>query len=349
MGASASFSADFSVETAQPTAAAVFLCLEGGVVARPESDVIDSFIAENGTTKCPAKRSGRPRRHGGPARKAGERYPNGQLKWKAAPPDRGHEMTLQHRAEQVGEANAADPRAGYVLGQMCLLGALTDPKDPDRDRRSQDARRRHDALVRYEAEHHFLWGDPNKLPSHLSAIMAGMRSQPSPTSEGDSDRALIVADRFGKKEAAAMTTPPCGRLTGIDCLRRPVLYQMGLNDPRDQATLRRVADRFLEIEGDRRDRRDASPALIPEPAERFNEISPATLSKLETVRLEGGQAPVGTAELTFKATEPRRRRSREPLPSTFIRERDGPSRAAVNKSVADLKALMAGRPMGSAD
>jgi hypothetical protein len=335
LSASASFDADFSVATAQPNAAAVFLRLEDGVPARPDSDAIDSFIAENGITKCPAKRSGRPRRHGGPARKAGERYPNGQLKWRAAPPDKGHEMTLAHRADQVGEANAADPMAGYVLGQLFLLGALTDPKDPDRDRASQDARRRHDTLVGYAAKHHFIWGDPEKVPSHLGNLMAGMRAPPSPTAEeSNEERTLKIADSFGRLEAAAMTTPPCGRLLGIDVLRRATLYGMPITDPRDQATLRRVADRFLEIEGDRRDRRDASPALIPETADRFKEISANSKPPLEGIRID---------------SEPRRRRSREPLPSNFSRERDGPSRAAVNKSVADLRALMAGRPMGSAD
>ena len=53
----------------------------------------------------------------GRPKKSGQRYPSGDLRQLV---DKGHELTLAHRAALVGAANARDYRAGFPLGILYL-------------------------------------------------------------------------------------------------------------------------------------------------------------------------------------------------------------------------------------
>lgn len=260
----------------------------------------------------------------GRPRKPGERKPSGRLR---NTNDTGNPMALLRRAELVEPATAArlrqeiddgdldpadlaiwlprslDAKAGHVLGRMELAGRLTDPGliNGGDDGREQ-SRRRYEALIKFAGEHFALWG-PGTAPSHLRNLVTGMGVS-SPDSRDD-NRLEVLQRRHFQKEADAMTTPPAGRLLGIDVLRRAALYEMPIDDPRDQETLRRVADRIGAAKRQ----------------ERFHEGHP---------ELEGVETTPATAQ-------PRRRRG---LPVEFHAgqvERTPEERATLAAAVATLK------------
>lgn len=269
----------------------------------------------------------------GRPRKPGERKPCGRLR---NTNDTGNPMALLRRAELVepglaarvrqaidaGDLDPADAafrlslaheaNAGHVLGRMELAGSLTDPElDGSEDGREQ-SRQRYEALVKFAAEHFALWGS-GTAPSHLRNLVTGMGTS-SPDSRDD-NRLEVLQRRHFQKEAAAMTTPPAGRLLGIDVLRRSALYEMPIDDLRDQETLRRVADRIGAAKRQ----------------ERFHEGHPELDPKVET-------APVGA--------QPRRHRG---LPVEFHAgqvERAPEERATISAAVAKLKRT---RVAGQAD
>jgi len=197
-----------------------------------------------------------------------------------------------------------DAKAGHVLGRMDLAGLLVDPDhDPNSDDGREQSRRRYEALIKFAGEHFALWG-PGTAPSHLRNLVTGMGVS-SPDSRDD-NRLEVLQRRHFQKEADAMTTPPAGRLLGIDVLRRAALYEMPIEDRRDQETLRRVADRIGAAKRQ----------------ERFHEGHP---------ELEAG------VETTPVAAQPRRRRG---LPVEFSPgqvERTPEERAAIAAAVAKLK------------
>jgi hypothetical protein len=266
-------------------------------MADRDSSAIDRFIAERGVTPCPVGRGTRraqpmpasppPQRRGYQARRLGSRFSNGHIKpldnirWQA---DRGHEMTMLHRAEGVdpkgadkmreaierrrnadlpmptsgplrierveaqqqvvrsAEASrrAGDPKSTYVIGRLFLAGLLTDPDDADR------AICRHNTAFEFALMHFRLFG-PATAPSHLRNAIAGMGMPPSPN--GGDDGLAKLAARYGRWCAAAMTTPPRGRILAHQVLERAALYEMAPDNPADEATLRRVLDALARVRG----------------------------------------------------------------------------------------------------
>lgn len=300
--------------TAGRNAAAVLFCAGEALpkrVSADDRDTIARYIAEKGTTLCPPNRGApraaaephRPQRNTNRARKPGERYANGHRK-----PDPVDEMT---------DLDPPPPaEAGYVTGQLWLAGDLTDPIDIRFEsagayrRAAEDARRRHDAATDYATMHYRLWGS-GTAPSHLRNMLAGMHVPPA-TDTNDAAGLAVLTAKWRRWETAAMTTPPCGRLLGIDVLRRAALYEMAPDNPADMATLRRVLDRLVELKSGRI-RRAVDESIEPTPTESTIEIA-----------------------VESEANVARRRRLDRYQPN-FTRKGDGPAAPLLARAVARFK------------
>lgn len=228
-------------------------------------------------------------------------------------------MLLLRRAEQVGSAFAEDPKAGHVFGRMDLAGLLVDPRlDPRSDDGREQSRRRYEAGLKYAAEHLVLFGT-GTAPSHLRNLITGMGMQSQDSR--DDNRLVVLTARHNQKYADAMTTPPAGRLLGHHVLERCVLQETGVENPRDQETLRRVLDRIGAAKRQ----------------ERFHEGHP---------ELERGVETTLNCKPIESHARPRRQRG---LPVEFHTgqvERSDAEKAAIAAAVAKLMAMPA---QGGAD
>ncbi len=131
------------------------------------------------------------KRHGGPARKDGARYPGGKLK-QSFTVDQGHDATLDRRACMVGTARARDARAGYPLGVLLLTDWIT-----------QD---QHDAGLRYAAEHAIVFGT-GSVQSHLASVIDGIKRSAADDNRPASKFVMDTAERYGRKVAAVRNLP----------------------------------------------------------------------------------------------------------------------------------------------
>jgi len=204
---------------ARPLAAAVFLCPPGGGAVSK-------------------------RRHGGPPRKDGPRKADGRLKYEPGI-DQGHDATLERRACLVGSADARDPRAGYPLGVLLLRGLLADP-DMAGDAAKDQARERHDAGLRYAADHAIVFG-PRTPKSHLAAIIDGIRHRAASDGRPESKIALDAGERYGRKVAAVRLLPPPSNPFPHHVLDRIAIEEkFSLTQP-DLEALRRALDALIDI------------------------------------------------------------------------------------------------------
>jgi hypothetical protein len=205
-----------------------------------------------------------------------------------------------------------DAKAGHVFGRMELADLLIDPQlrpepnEPRSDEADEQSRRRYEAGRRYATEHLTIYGT-GTAPSHLRNLITGMGVQ---SQDGRDDTRLeAVTQRLNRKYADAMTTPPAGRLLGQHVLHRAVLQETALDDPRDQATLRRVLDRIGAAKRQ----------------ERFHEGHP--------------ELEAGFESTPQTAAKPRRQRG---LPVEFYAgqvERTAEERSAIAASVAKLRRI----------
>lgn len=110
----------------------------------------------------------------GRPRKDGQRKPGGQLRY-ANSIDRGHDLTLAHRAAIIAGANPKDQRAGYPLGVLRLRGEIDDAE--------------HQAGLIYAGLHAVVYGGSKTPRSHLASIVASICAPLSDV--GDDDRDTI--------------------------------------------------------------------------------------------------------------------------------------------------------------
>jgi hypothetical protein len=235
-------------------------------------------------------------------------------------------LTLNHRAELVGERHAHDPRAGYCVGRLFLAGALTAPHDTSVQgataRAIEEAERRHDVAVEFAALRFRIYGT-GAAPSHLGNLIAGMRQAPT-TGEGDDKGLAALTAKYHRWCGAAMITPPCGRILAHQVLERAAVYEMPPDNPRDEATLRRVLD-VLIAEKDAR--RKAAPTTPP--------------TDLSAIRTVAAAIDGVFVQIAPNAKKPRRRR--EPIPAVFSRS-DGPDQATLSRAMLRFRAgLVEGR------
>lgn len=147
------------------------------------------------------------RRHGGKPRKAGERYPGGQLVYERDRELEPLDMTLAKRAAIVGKAHEHDPRASHTLGQALLNHLLEDAWDEftSAEKREQLAQRRYDAILDFAGLHHRVFG-LNSAKSILKNAAAGALSSVSPSGSGDN---LADAVRLGRQiKLVRLIVPP---------------------------------------------------------------------------------------------------------------------------------------------
>jgi hypothetical protein len=129
----------------------------------------------------------------GRPRKPGARQPNGRLRWEPKI-DRGHELTLLHRAELIRGADPKDQRSSYPLGIHALRGDLADPGIPF-DEAAEQTDLRLQAGLTFAGLHAVVWnglpGRPNPFPrSHLAFAIAGACAELCDLD--DDDRATIL-------------------------------------------------------------------------------------------------------------------------------------------------------------
>jgi hypothetical protein len=146
------------------------------------------------------------RRRGGPKRKDGPRKPSGRLRHVPSV-DPGHDETLAKRADLVGDARCRDPRAGYPLGVLLLRGLLSDPA-LDGEAAADQARQRHDAGLRYAADHELTYGSGGRAKSHLAGIIDGIRRQAAAADQPESKAIRDAHTRLGRKIALVRLLPP---------------------------------------------------------------------------------------------------------------------------------------------
>ena len=179
------------------------------------------------------------RRRGGPRRKSAARHKNGRLKY-APSTDHGHELTQLRRGQLAG-ADALDQHAGYPLGVLFLRGdrgrpdgGLGDPWGGPKEARQQNAER-HDAGLRFAADHAIAFGGNGTAKSHLAAIVDGIRGQSTaePTKAEADARA-----RFNRKVAAVKAA--CGNGAALAVLQNIVIEERYALTPPGLDLLRRA-------------------------------------------------------------------------------------------------------------
>lgn len=169
--------------------------------------------------------------HGRP-RKDGARHPNGRLRQPYPSVDRGHPLTLAHRAELlIAGTDPRDPRAGYALGRLEMCGALADPGLDEKEAAEQNYQRG-EAGRCFGALHAVVWngrpGRPNPFArSHLASLIA---SACEPLFDLADDDPETIKRRCGKqlREANARACVAGVSNHALRVLEAVVLYEQGL-------------------------------------------------------------------------------------------------------------------------
>jgi hypothetical protein len=256
------------------------------------------------------------RRHGGKPRKPRPRYANGHRKPDTLRVDRGHDTTHTHRAELVGAANTDDPKAGYPLGVLQLLGLLADPDlPPGSDAALEQSAARLKAGLDFAVDHHVVWGRTT-TKSHLATIISGIRGTPGTL--GDSQFGLDAATWLGIKTAAGRRcSPHAGNPFPYHVLQRLALDQefWTLNEAKLIAA-RLALQTLVDLQRRRR------------PAAAQHETS--------------------AAESPYRPSPAARQQRGNGYQPLFSRELEGP-KASDPALVAAIAKLKAGRTDGSAD
>jgi hypothetical protein len=182
------------------------------------------------------------RRRGAPARKDGPRTPSGRLRHTPSI-DQGHDEARAKRALLVGTARADDPRAGYPLGVLLMTGCLADD-GMSGEAANDQARERHDAGLRYAADHAIVFGQTTPQ-SHLANLIATSRSKAPDT--GDSKFQLNAADRYGRKVAAVRLLPPPSNPFPFHILERIAIDESYDLTPAELDALRRALAAIVPI------------------------------------------------------------------------------------------------------
>lgn len=114
----------------------------------------------------------------GRQRKSGAREPNGRLCRSRPAWDRGHELTLAHRAAVLAGADPRDPRASEPLGILYLRGELADP-DLDADQAAEQGLARYTAGIKFARDHALVWNRhpdrPGRPRSQLGSFLPDRR------------------------------------------------------------------------------------------------------------------------------------------------------------------------------
>lgn len=159
----------------------------------------------------------------GRPRKGGKRQPDGSLR-SSPGVDRGHELTLAHRAQIIAGADPKDQRASYPLGILALRGDLADP-DADKDEAEEQNHLRHQAGLIYAGLHAIVHGG-NKTPrSHLGSAIAGLSEPLSDLTDTDRDTIYRRSERR-LRAAVAHVLIHGGR--ALHVLENTVVYEQGL-------------------------------------------------------------------------------------------------------------------------
>jgi hypothetical protein len=148
-------------------------------------------------------------RRGGRPRKNGPRQPNGKLRQRRSIDDRGHDLTLAHRAIVIAGADPRDPRAGYALGILLLRGDIDESE--------------HDAGLIYAALFAAVHGAGTTPRSHLAALITGGTA----SSLTDEDRDAINSRRRVQLRRAVDRVLVHGR-RALDVLQNTVVFEQGL-------------------------------------------------------------------------------------------------------------------------
>jgi hypothetical protein len=201
----------------------------------------------------------------GRPRKSGERK-NGRLVRSYPSVDRGHPLTIAHRAELlIAGADPRDPRAGYALGRLELCGALADLGLNERDAAEQNYARA-EAGRCFGALHAVVWngrpGRPSPFTrSHLAGLIA---SACEPLFDLADDDPETIKRRCGKqlREANARACVAGVSNHALRVLENVVIYEQGLRFA--DTSNRRPSSAWLADQRDLSDLRLALGALVRE-------------------------------------------------------------------------------------
>lgn len=189
------------------------------------------------------------RRLGAPARKEGERQPNGRLRYRQKL-DRGNDVTLEQRSIMVGRNLAASAYAGYPLGVLKLKGLLADEKlqgQPEKSAAQNEERFR--AGLNFAAHHAIVWGGgPARPKSHLLAAIEGIRRGKGVDAE-PTKFVLDAAERYGRMVAAVRLLPGPSNPFPFHILERIALADEFALTALELDALRRALHALVQLDG----------------------------------------------------------------------------------------------------
>lgn len=186
----------------------------------------------------------------GRPRKTGARKPCGRLQPAV---DRGHDLTLAHRAEIVGRSRASDRHAGYPLGALYLRGLLADPwvSETNPEAAAEQNQDRHNAGAVYRMVHDRLWGPREGARSNMGSLAASRSAfaggDPALLRHIEAMAGNVIADLRRRYQRRLAIVSGAGNVLAQSIVDRVVLSDVWELPERDLPILRRVLAAMADI------------------------------------------------------------------------------------------------------